>query len=179
MDALIRITRWIDGLNDRFAFVAQWAIFASCAISVGNALVRYLLDTGSNAWLEIQWYLFAACVMLGAAQVLRLNEHVRVDVLYARWSGRAKVLIDLFGLVCFFMPVMLLMVWLSTPLFVKWYVTQEMSESAGGLVRWPAMLMLPLGFSLLALQGVGEIVKRVAWLAHRYDMDIHYERPLQ
>ncbi|HEU4459140.1 MAG TPA: TRAP transporter small permease subunit [Methylibium sp.] len=179
MDALLRLARWVDALNDRFAWFAQWAVFASCAISAGNAVMRYLFDSSSNAWLEIQWYLFAACVMFGAAQVLRLNEHVRVDVIYGRWPARAQVFIDLFGLVFFFMPVMLLMLGLSTPLFVKWYVTGEMSSNAGGLVRWPAMLTLPLGFGLLTLQGAAEIVKRLGWLAHRYEMDTHYDRPLQ
>jgi len=179
MNALLRLTRLIDALNDRFATLAAWAVLASCAISAGNAIVRYSFDKSSNAWLEIQWYLFAACVMLGASQVLRLNEHVRVDVIYGRWTGRTKVLIDLFGLIVFLMPVTLLMLWLSTPLFVKWFVTGEMSSNAGGLIRWPAMLMLPLGFALLALQGAGEIIKRIGWLTHRYEMDIHYERPLQ
>lgn len=179
MNALLRITRWIDALSDRFAVIAAWAVLASCAISAGNAIVRYTFDQSSNAWLEIQWYLFAACVMLGASQVLRLNEHVRVDVIYGRWSGRGKVLIDLFGLIVFLMPVTLLMLWLSTPLFVKWFISGEMSSNAGGLIRWPAMLMLPLGFALLALQGFAEIIKRIGWLTHRYEMDIHYERPLQ
>jgi TRAP-type mannitol/chloroaromatic compound transport system permease small subunit len=179
MTALIRFAHFVDALNDRFAVVAMWAVLASCFLSAGNAVVRYTLDYSSNAWLEIQWYLFAACVMLGASQVLRLNEHVRVDVIYGRWSGRGKVYIDLFGLVFFLMPVMLLMLWLSTPLFIKWYVTGEMSSNAGGLIRWPAMLMLPLGFGLLSLQGLSEIIKRVGWLTHRYEMDMHYERPLQ
>jgi TRAP-type mannitol/chloroaromatic compound transport system permease small subunit len=179
MTALIRFAHLVDALSDRFAGLAAWAVLASCAISAGNAIIRYAFDQSSNAWLEIQWYLFAACVMLGAAQVLRLNEHVRVDVVYGRWSSRTQVLIDLFGLVFFLMPVMLLMLWLSTPLFIKWFVSGEMSSNAGGLIRWPAMLMLPLGFGLLALQGVAEIIKRVGWLMHVYEMDTHYERPLQ
>jgi TRAP-type mannitol/chloroaromatic compound transport system permease small subunit len=179
MNALLQLARWIDALNDRVARLAAWAVLASATISAGNAIVRYALDQSSNAWLEIQWYLFAACVMLGAAQVLRLNEHVRVDVIYGRWPARTQVLIDLFGLVVFLMPVVLLMLALSTPLFVKWYATGEMSSNAGGLIRWPAMLMLPLGFGLLALQGVAEIIKRIGWLMHVLDMDTHYERPLQ
>jgi TRAP-type mannitol/chloroaromatic compound transport system permease small subunit len=179
MTALLRLARLIDALNDRFGKIAAWAVFASCFISAGNAFVRYLLDTSSNAWLEIQWYLFAACVMLGAAQVLRLNEHVRVDVFYGRLSGHGKVYVDLFGLIFFLLPVMALMLWLSVPLFWKMVVTQEMSNNAGGLIRWPAMLMLPLGFALIVLQGLAEIIKRIAWLMHRYEMDTHYERPLQ
>lgn len=179
MTALFRVVSLIDALNDRFARLAQWAVLACCAISAGNALVRYGFDYSSNAWLEIQWYLFAVCVMLGAAQVLRLNEHVRVDLIYGRLSGRAKVLVDLFGLVAFLMPVVGLMFWLSLPLFWRMVVTGEMSGSAGGLIRWPAMLTLPLGFGLLALQGLAEIAKRIGWLLHRYEMDTHYERPVQ
>ncbi|QAZ38640.1 sugar transporter [Methylibium sp. Pch-M] len=179
MSALSRIVSPIDVLNDCFAWLAQWAVLACCLISAGNALVRYGLDYSSNAWLEIQWYLFAACVMLGASQVLRLNEHVRVDVFYGRLSGRGKVFVDLFGLVAFLMPVVLLMLWLSLPLFWRTYTSGEMSGNAGGLIRWPAMLMLPLGFALLALQGLAEIAKRIGWLLHRHEMHTHYERPLQ
>ena len=179
MNALLALSRWIDWLNDRFGTVAKYAVLASCAISAGNAIVRYLTNHSSNAWLEIQWYLFAACVMLGASQVLRMNEHVRVDLFYGKLTGRGKVLVDLAGTVLFLMPVMALMVYLSLPLFLQMLRTGEMSANAGGLMRWPAMLMLPLGFSLVFLQGVGEVIKRVGWLMHRYEMDTHYERPLQ
>ena len=179
MPTLLRLVKLVDALSDRCAAVAQWAVLAACLISAGNAAVRYGLDLSSNAWLEIQWYLFAACVMLGAAQVLRRNEHVRVDVFYGRLSGRGKVLVDLLGLVFFLMPVMLLMLWLSVPLFLQMLATQEMSSNVGGLIRWPVMLMLPLGFALLLLQGAAEIVKRIAWLMHRHEMDTHYDRPLQ
>lgn len=179
MNALFAFARAVDWLTDRFGSFAKWAVFLSCFISAGNAVVRYALDISSNAMLEVQWYMFAACVMLGAAQVLRLNEHVRVDVLYGRYNGRTQVLIDLFGLLFFLLPVMLLMVYLSTPLFIKWYESGEMSSQAGGLIRWPAMLMLPLGFALMTLQGVAEVIKRIGWLMHKYDLDIHYERPLQ
>ena len=179
MNGLIAISRWIDNITDKFAVAATWAVFASCFISAANAIVRYLANYSSNAYLEIQWYLFAACVMLGAAQVLRVNEHVRVDVIYGLYSGRTKALIDLAGLILFLMPVMVVMIYYSWPLFVKMYVTGEMSNNASGLIRWPAMLMLPLGFALLFVQGLSEIIKRVAWLAHKYDAAFHYERPLQ
>ncbi|MBP5989174.1 MAG: TRAP transporter small permease subunit [Piscinibacter sp.] len=179
MNALFAFARAVDWLTDRFGSFAKWAVFLSCFISAGNAVVRYALDISSNAMLEVQWYMFAACVMLGAAQVLRLNEHVRVDVLYGRYNGKTQVLIDLFGLLFFLLPVMLLMVYLSTPLFIKWYESGEMSSQAGGLIRWPAMLTLPLGFALMTLQGVAEVIKRIGWLMHKYDLDIHYERPLQ
>lgn len=179
MDGLLRISRLIDALNDRFAGVAKWAVLASCFISAANAVVRYLANYSSNAFLEIQWYLFAGCVMLGAAQVLRLNEHVRVDVIYGQYSGRAQAWVDLLGFIFFLVPVMLLMIYFSWPLFLQMYNTGEMSSNSGGLIRWPAMLLLPLGFTLVLLQGISEIIKRVAWLAHKYEGDFHYERPLQ
>ena len=179
MNSLLALSRGIDFVNDRFATIAKWAVFASCVISATNAVVRYTADYSSNAYLEIQWYLFAACVMMGAAQVLRVNEHVRVDVIYGRFSGRTQALIDLFGFVVFFMPSMVIMLSFAWPLFVQMYSTGEMSNNSGGLIRWPAMLMLPLGFTLLLAQGTSEIIKRVAWLAHKYDGDFHYERPLQ
>ena len=179
MDGLLRLSRLIDAFNDRFAGIAKWAVLASCLISAANAVVRYLANYSSNAFLEIQWYLFAGCVMLGAAQVLRLNEHVRVDVIYGRYSGRMQAWVDLLGILFFLIPVMVLMIWFSWPLFVSMYVNNEMSSNSGGLIRWPAMLLLPLGFSLVLLQGVSEAIKRVAWLMHRYEGEFHYERPLQ
>jgi TRAP-type mannitol/chloroaromatic compound transport system permease small subunit len=179
MNGLIALAKGIDSINDKFALVAKWAVFASCMISAANAAVRYLANYSSNAYLEIQWYLFAACVMLGAAQVLRINEHVRVDVLYGRLSGRTQALVDLAGLVLFMLPSMMVMIYYAWPLFDKMYTSGEMSSNAGGLIRWPAMLMLPLGFGLLFAQGVSEAIKRVAWLAHKFEGDFHYERPLQ
>lgn len=179
MNALLALSRAIDFITDRFAFFAKWAVLLSCFISAGNATVRYLLDIGSNSFLEIQWYLFAACVMLGAAQVLRVNEHVRVDVLYGRYSGRTQAIVDLLGLAFFLVPVMAVMIYFSWPLFLNMYRSGEMSMNEGGLIRWPAMLTLPLGFALVLLQGVSEIIKRAAWLAHKYQGDFHYERPLQ
>mgnify|MGYP006278382757 CR=1 FL=1 len=179
MNGLLRISKLIDSFNDRFAVAAKWAVFLSCMISAANAAVRYIADYSSNAFLEIQWYLFGACVMLGAAQVLRVNEHVRVDVFYGRLSGKAQALLDLAGLCIFLVPVMVVMIYFSWPLFMKMYLSGEMSSNAGGLIRWPAMLLLPLGFLLVLLQGFSEIVKRAAWLAHKYEADFHYERPLQ
>ena len=179
MKALLAFFRFVDFVNDQFGVVAKWAVVASCVISCSNAVVRYAFNYSSNAYLEIQWYLFAACVMLGAAQVLRVNEHVRVDVVYGRFNGRVQACIDLFGLVFFLMPVMVAMLYFSWPLFVQTYTSGEMSGNIGGLIRWPAMLTLPLGFTLVLLQGVSEIIKRVAWLQHKLDIEFHYERPLQ
>ena len=179
MNALLSLSRGIDWLNDRFATIAKWAVFASCFISATNAIVRYGFNYSSNAYLEIQWYLFAGVVMLGAAQVLRVNEHIRVDVIYGMYSGRTQALIDLVGFALFMLPSMLVMIYYSWPLFLKMLLSGEVSSNAGGLIRWPAMLMLPLGFGLLFAQGVSESIKRVAWLMHRYEADFHYERPLQ
>lgn len=179
MKALFAFAHAIDWVNDRFATFAKWAVILSCFISCTNAVVRYSLDISSNGWLEIQWYLFAGCVMLGSAQVLRVNEHVRVDVIYGWISTRKKVMIDLFGLCFFLLPTMFVMFYFAAPLFLRMYETHEMSSNAGGLVRWPAMLMLPLGFAMIWLQGVSEIIKRVGWLTNTYEMEIHYERPVQ
>jgi TRAP-type mannitol/chloroaromatic compound transport system permease small subunit len=179
MKQLLTVARLIDRLTDFFAGFAKWSVLMCSFISAANAVVRYTFGYSSNAWLEIQWYLFAACVMLGAAQVLRVNEHVRVDVIYGTLKSRSRVFIDLFGLTFFLMPAMLLFTYLSWPLFVSMLLSQEMSGNSGGLIRWPAMMLLPLGFSLMVLQGISEIIKRVGWLTHRYEMDLHYERPLQ
>jgi TRAP-type mannitol/chloroaromatic compound transport system permease small subunit len=179
LQPLLAFARAVDWVNDRFGSIAKWAVVLSCFISAGNAFVRYGLDISSNAWLEVQWYLFAACVMLGAAQVLRLNEHVRVDLVYGRLSGRGQVWVDLAGLCLFLLPAMTVMLYLSWPLFLERFHSGEMSSNAGGLVRWPAMLTLPVGFALVLLQGLAEIIKRIGWLRHEVDLDLHYERPLQ
>lgn len=179
MKPLLALSAWIDALNDGFGVLAKWALLAACLISAANAAVRYGFNYSSNAFLEIQWYLFAGAVMLGASQVLRLNEHVRVDVLYSHYPTRVKVWVDLLGLLCFLLPVMAMMVYLAWPMFVGMYVSGEMSNNAGGLIRWPVMLTIPLGFALLVLQGLSELVKRVAWLQGQLVMDTHYERPLQ
>ncbi len=179
LKTLLTFAHLVDWITDKFAAIAKWAVFLSCFISAANAIVRYTFNYSSNAWLEVQWYMFAACVMLGAAQVLRVNEHVRVDVIYSHFSSRGRVYIDLFGLSCFLLPVMALMFYFSWPLFVGMFVSNEGSANAGGLLRWPAMLMLPLGFMLMILQGAAEIIKRIGWLVHAYEMDLQYTRPLQ
>nr|WP_157398370.1 MULTISPECIES: TRAP transporter small permease subunit [Ramlibacter] len=169
----------VDWISDRLGRLASLAVLLTALISAGNAFIRYGLDISSNGWLEIQWYLFAGIVMLGAPIVLKLNEHVRVDLIYGKLKGNGPVYVDLFGLIFFLLPVMSLMAYLSWPLLVRMYVTQEMSSNAGGLIRWPAMLMLPLGFGLIVLQGLSEIVKRVAYLQGKFQMDTHYEKPVQ
>jgi TRAP-type mannitol/chloroaromatic compound transport system permease small subunit len=179
MDALLKFSSLVDWISDKFGKIASFAVMAAALISAGNAFIRYGLDISSNAWLEIQWYLFAVTVMLGAPVVLKLNEHVRVDIFYGKLKGKGPVFVDLFGLIVFLLPVMGLLAWLSWPLFVSKYLTGEMSQNAGGLIRWPAMLLLPLGFGWMFIQGLGEIVKRVAYLMGKIEMDLHYEKPVQ
>jgi TRAP-type mannitol/chloroaromatic compound transport system permease small subunit len=148
-------------------------------VSAGNATVRYLINLSSNAWLEIQWYLFGVCVLMGAAAVLRVNEHVRVDVMYSRYSGRLKAWVDLLGIIFFLMPATALLVWMSWPWFLDSWRLMEHSSNEGGLIRWPVKILLPVGFFFLTLQGVSEIIKRIGFLRGVYAMDTHYERPLQ
>ena len=176
---LLKFALGVDRISEQLGHVAAFGVLAAAVISAGNAFIRYGFDISSNGWLEIQWYLFAATVMLGAPLVLKLNEHVRVDLLYGKLTGNGPVYVDLFGLVLFLLPVMGMMAWLSFPLFVKMFVTGEMSSNAGGLIRWPAMLLLPLGFGWIFLQGVSEIIKRVAYLQGKFEMDTHYEKPVQ
>ena len=179
MAALIKIALAYDWLSTQTGKIAAWAVLFAALISSGNAFVRYGFDMSSNGWLEIQWYLFAAMVMLGAPVVLKLNEHVRVDIIYGKLKGNGPVYVDIFGLVFFLLPVMALLAYLSWPLFVSMYKSGEMSPNAGGLIRWPAMLLLPVGFGMMFLQGISEIIKRVGYLAGEFEMETHYEKPVQ
>jgi len=169
----------MDWISDQLGRFAAFTVLAAALISAGNAFVRFILNTSSNGWLEIQWYLFAATVMMGAPVVLKLNEHVRVDIIYGKLKGNGPVYVDLFGLLCFLLPVMGLIAYLSWPLFYGMLRSGEMSGNSGGLIRWPAMMLLPLGFALMFLQGVSEVIKRVAYLKGLIQMDTHYEKPVQ
>jgi TRAP-type mannitol/chloroaromatic compound transport system permease small subunit len=169
----------MDWISQQLGKLAAWTVLAAALISAGNAFVRYGLDISSNGWLEIQWYMFAATVMLGAPLVLKLNEHVRVDIIYGRLKGNGSVYVDLFGLIFFLLPVMLTIAYLSWPLFIGMFRSGEMSNNAGGLIRWPAMMLLPLGFGLMFLQGLSEVIKRIAYLQGKFKMDMHYEKPVQ
>jgi TRAP-type mannitol/chloroaromatic compound transport system permease small subunit len=179
LNALLRLSAAIDAMNDRLGTVANGMVLAACVISAANAMVRYAFDLSSNAWLEVQWYLFAGVVMLGASQTLRLKEHVRVDIVYMRLSERGREWLDLLGTIVFLVPSMLAVAWFSWPFFIQSWAVQEMSTNAGGLVRWPVKLLLPVGFVLVALQGVSEIIKRAAALHGDIRFDSRYERPLQ
>ena len=179
MTALLKFALLMDWISERISRLASWAVLISALISAGNAFVRYGLDTSSNAWLEVQWYLFAVVVMFGAPYVLEKNEHVRVDLIYGKLKGNGPVYVDLFGLLFFLLPVIGLLTWLSGPYFWNVYVSKEMSSNAGGLIRWPVVITMPIGFGLLWLQGVAEVIKRLAYLQGKYTMDTHYEKPVQ
>jgi TRAP-type mannitol/chloroaromatic compound transport system permease small subunit len=163
------LSRLIDGLNEKIAEVVSWALLAAVLICAGNALVRYIFNYSSNAWLEIQWYLYATVFLLASAHTLKRDEHVRVDVVVGRFSRRTQVWIDLFGFLLFLLPVCLLILWYGIPFAALSIRSAEMSSNAGGLIVWPAKLLVPLGFLLLVLQGISEIIKRIAFLAGRID----------
>ena len=179
MNVLIKIALGMDWVSEKFGVAAAWAVLLAAVISAGNAFVRYGIDWSSNSLIEIQWYLFAYMVMAGAPLVLKLNEHVRVDLIYGKLKGNSPVYVDLFGLVVFLLPVITLLTILSWTYFWNTFVSGEMSQNAGGLIRWPAVLAMPLGFGLVLLQGLAEIIKRVAYLQGKYAMSTHYEKPLQ
>ncbi len=179
MNVLLKFASCIDWISGKLGTFAAWTVLLSAMISAGNAFVRYGLDITSNGMIEIQWYLFAYTVMVGAPLVLKVNEHVRVDLIYGKLKRNQPVYVDLFGLTVFLLPVIGLLTYLTSQYFWGIYVSGEMSQNAGGLIRWPAVLAMPLGFAMVWLQGVAEIIKRVAYLRGQYAMDTHYEKPLQ
>jgi TRAP-type mannitol/chloroaromatic compound transport system permease small subunit len=164
---LLRLSAAIDALNDRVGHLVYWAVLAAVLVSAANALMRYAFDLSSNAWLELQWYLFSAVFLLAAAYTLRHNEHVRIDLLYSRLSPRGRAWIDLLGGLFFLLPMAVVIMVLSWPVLIESIVRNEYSSDAGGLLRWPVKLLIPIGFLLLVLQGVSEIVKRVGFLLGR------------
>jgi len=170
VNALLAFARLIDALTERIGRIALWIVLAATLISAGNALARYTLGASSNAWLEIQWYLFGALFLLAAGYTLKHDAHVRIDVFYGRLGPRGRAWIDLFGGVLFLLPMALLLVWLSWPMVYEAWTTHELSPDAGGLVRWPVKLLLPAGFALLALQGLAEIIKRAGVLTGHLTM---------
>ena len=161
---LLRFSRLIDALNERVGRAVIWLVLVAVVISAGNAVIRYLFNNSSNAWLEVQWYLFSAIFLLCAGYTLLNNEHIRIDIIAGRFSRQTQAWIDIFGTVFFLLPVALVIMWLSWPVFVNSYVSHEMSTNAGGLIIWPARLLVPVGFLLLVLQGISELIKRVAFL---------------
>lgn len=179
MSVLLRLSALIDALNERLGRLANWLVLLAVLVSAGNAMTRYAFDLSSNAWLELQWYLFAALVMLGASYTLKMNEHVRVDIVYMHLSERGKEWLDLLGTAIFLVPSMLVIAWYSWPFFMQSWSINETSGNAGGLLRWPVKFLVPLGFTLVALQGVSEIIKRAAALRGTVRFETRYERPIQ
>lgn len=164
MKALLTISRIIDAVNERIGRTLLWLVLVVVLVSAANALSRYLLNIASNAWLELQWYLFAAIFLGCAGYTLLHNEHIRIDVISSRLSRRTQIWIDILGTVFFLLPVTLYMLWLSWPIFMFAWTSGEISNQAGGLIRWPARLTVPAGFFLLSLQGISELIKQIAIL---------------
>lgn len=164
MQVLLALSRAIDMLNERVGKLTYWLVLAAVLISAGNAVVRYTLDTSSNAWLEIQWYLFSAVFLFCAGYTLLHNQHVRIDIVSGMFSARTRTWVDIFGAVFFLLPMAITIMWLSWPIFMDAYVRHEVSTNAGGLLVWPGRLMVPIGFFLLVLQGISELIKRIAFL---------------
>ncbi len=179
MNALLKISGVIDLINEKLGVFTNFLVLLAVLVSAGNAMSRYAFNLSSNAWLEVQWYMFAIIVMYGASYTLRRNEHVRVEIFYLMLSERAQLWLDLICTIVFLLPVCLLLAYLSWPFFQLSYDTSEVSGNAGGLIRWPIKFVLPSGFLLLVLQGISEIIKRIAAIEGLAKVDAHYERPLQ
>jgi TRAP-type mannitol/chloroaromatic compound transport system permease small subunit len=164
VSALLSLSRLIDRLNERIGQAFYWLVLVTVLISAANAIVRKVFNYSSNGLLEIQWYFFSAIFLLLAGYTLLRNEHVRIDVISSRLSKRAQAWIDILGTLFFLLPMAILLMWLSWPVFVDAYQRNEVSTNAGGLIIWPARLLVPVGFFLLVAQGVSELVKRIAFL---------------
>ena len=164
MNFLLKTSRLIDALSERIGGAIIWLVLAAVVISAINAIVRKVFNTSSNAFLEIQWYLFAAVFLLGAGYTLLRQGHVKIDVILGRFSKRTQIIVECFGIVFFLMPFVFAVIHHVWPLVVNAYMTNEMSENAGGLIRWPAYALVPLGFALLGIQGVSELIKRIGFL---------------
>ncbi len=164
MQLLLRISRLIDAISTLIGKTAMWLILAATLISAGNAIIRKVFGVSSNAWLEIQWYLFAAVFMLGAGYGFLRNAHVRIDFISNKFSDRGRNWVDIGGIILFLFPLCYIMVTLGWPLLDQAYTSGEMSSNAGGLIRWPMYALVPAGFALLFLQGISELIKRIAFL---------------
>lgn len=164
MSFLLKVSRLIDAFNRQIGNLAMWLVLAATLISAGNAIVRKVFGTSSNAWLEIQWYLFAAVFMLGGGYAFLRNAHVRIDFISSKFSDRTRNWIDVVGIVVFLLPLCYMMITLGWPLFERAWISGEVSSNAGGLVRWPVYGLIPLGFAILMLQGFSELIKRFAFL---------------
>ena len=187
MQALLKLSAVIDRLNEWVGKVIMWLVLAAVLISSGNAIMRKAFSIGSNAYLEIQWYLFAAVFMLGVGYVMLKNAHVRIDFISSRLSKRTNALIDAIGIVVFTIPLSVILIDLSWPIFRQAWISGEVSSNAGGLIRWPVLLLIPVGFAILLLQSTSELIKRIAFLrglvdepfspeARKSDDELHSEQ---
>ncbi len=204
-DALVKpflaFSHGVDALNAKVGKLAAWLVLLACLISAANAMIRYGMNSSSNAWLEIQWYMFSGIFLLGASYTFKVNEHVRVDIVYAIVSDRTRLWIDCLGTLLFMLPAVAILTWMTWPLFANSVVKApegatvpsvsatlsgflhpagwEHSDMAGGIIRWPVKILMPIGFFLLTLQGLSELIKRIAALAGLYTVETKYEKPLQ
>ena len=179
MRPLLGLSNAFDLLNEKLGDICNFLILAACVVSAANAMIRYAFGYSSNAWLELQWYMFAVVIMFGASYTFKRNEHVRVEILYLMLSERGQLWLDMIGTLFFLIPACLLLAYLSWPFFHQAYAVGEISSNAGGLIRWPIKFVIPAGFVLLALQGVSEVIKRIAALQGYVVIDAKYERPTQ
>jgi TRAP-type mannitol/chloroaromatic compound transport system permease small subunit len=179
MRPLLALSGTIDLINEKIGYVCNLLVLLATLVSAGNAMVRYAFGYSSNGWLELQWYMFAILVMFGASYTFKRNEHVRVEIFYLYLSERGQLWLDLIGTLFFLIPACLLLAYLSWPFFMQAYAVNEMSSNAGGLIRWPIKFVVPAGFVMLALQGVSEVIKRIAALQGQVTIEAKYERPTQ
>jgi TRAP-type mannitol/chloroaromatic compound transport system permease small subunit len=179
MRPLLALSEAIDKLNEKIGYICNLLVLTACIVSAGNAMIRYAFGYSSNGWLEAQWYMFAILVMYGASYTFKRNEHVRVAIFYLFLTERGQLWLDMIGTLFFLIPACLLLSYLSWPFFHQAYEVGEVSGNAGGLVRWPIKFVIPSGFVLLALQGVSEVIKRIAALQGYVTIDAKYERPTQ
>jgi len=161
---LLAVSRAIDAVNERVGKLVYWAVLASVIVSAANASLRYSINVASNAWLELQWYLFAAVFLLCSGYTLLRNEHIRIDIVAGHLPRRVQTWIDILGTIFFLLPMAILIMWLSWPVFMDSYREHELASNAGGLLRWPVKLLIPVGFFLLTIQGFSELIKRIAFL---------------
>ena len=164
MSFLLSLSKYIDAINEKIGLTVSWALLLAVLICSGNAIIRYAFNMSSNAWLEIQWYLFGAIFLLASSYTLRRNEHVRIDVIVGKLSKRTQVWIDLFGFLLFLLPATLLILYFAVPFAMESIRNQEVSSNAGGLIIWPAKALIPLGFLMLTMQGISELIKRAGFL---------------
>ena len=169
MSFLLALARIIDTINEKLGLTISWALLVAVVICAGNAIMRYTFSISSNAWLEIQWYLFSAVFLFAASYTLRRNEHVRIDVVSSRLPKRTQIIIDAFGFLFFLLPMTVLTFYFSLSFVANSWEIQEMSSNAGGLIVWPVKILIPIGFALLSLQAVSEFIKRIGFLLGRIE----------